>query len=187
LIHFIGPRRERAGGSQLALGFLLGGSGVDVVDEQFLGGIAPVARLGQRDHRIGSDRQLLLLAANPVAHPPDLAAGRGDEQEQPPPSLTLYGLGWGFRFRHWVSVSMRCSLFVVPKSQQMIPANNAGCPRFGASSFEPSLRANPCRTRVSGLFEMFGDVRERPLKRPCGSPGWIRTSDHSINSRMLYR
>ena len=21
----------------------------------------------------------------------------------------------------------------------------------------------------------------------CGSPGWIRTSDHSINSRMLYR
>jgi hypothetical protein len=22
---------------------------------------------------------------------------------------------------------------------------------------------------------------------PCGSPGWIRTSDHSINSRMLYR
>jgi len=21
----------------------------------------------------------------------------------------------------------------------------------------------------------------------AGSPGWIRTSDHSINSRMLYR
>ena len=23
--------------------------------------------------------------------------------------------------------------------------------------------------------------------RDVGSPGWIRTSDHSINSRMLYR
>jgi hypothetical protein len=97
LIHFIGPRRERAGGSQLALGFLLGGSGVDVVDEQFLGGIAPVVRLGQRDHRIGSDRQLLLLAANPVAHPPDLAAGRGDEQEQPAAVADLVWLGLGFQ------------------------------------------------------------------------------------------
>jgi hypothetical protein len=25
------------------------------------------------------------------------------------------------------------------------------------------------------------------LQQPLGSPGWIRTSDHSINSRMLYR
>ena len=24
-------------------------------------------------------------------------------------------------------------------------------------------------------------------KQMAGSPGWIRTSDHSINSRMLYR
>jgi hypothetical protein len=24
-------------------------------------------------------------------------------------------------------------------------------------------------------------------EHPSGSPGWIRTSDHSINSRMLYR
>jgi hypothetical protein len=33
-------------------------------------------------------------------------------------------------------------------------------------------------------------VREKKAKPPCqkfGSPGWIRTSDHSINSRMLYR
>jgi hypothetical protein len=30
------------------------------------------------------------------------------------------------------------------------------------------------------LMFLGGDCRN-------GSPGWIRTSDHSINSRMLYR
>jgi hypothetical protein len=25
------------------------------------------------------------------------------------------------------------------------------------------------------------------FQKKAGSPGWIRTSDHSINSRMLYR
>ena len=32
--------------------------------------------------------------------------------------------------------------------------------------------------------ETFGKVRR---KQAYGSPGWIRTSDHPINSRMLYR
>jgi hypothetical protein len=30
-------------------------------------------------------------------------------------------------------------------------------------------------------------VRFQAGKAVLGSPGWIRTSDHSINSRMLYR
>jgi hypothetical protein len=28
---------------------------------------------------------------------------------------------------------------------------------------------------------------ENEREHPIGSPGWIRTSDHPINSRMLYR
>ena len=32
--------------------------------------------------------------------------------------------------------------------------------------------------RLLAWFDFIGDF---------GSPGWIRTSDHSINSRMLYR
>jgi hypothetical protein len=34
----------------------------------------------------------------------------------------------------------------------------------------------------------FGDLKSVIcLMISIGSPGWIRTSDHSINSRMLYR
>jgi hypothetical protein len=53
-------------------------------------------------------------------------------------------------------------------------------------------------TREKGRFlnalvgHLWGRERLRSIKNnrrmePLGSPGWIRTSDHSINSRMLYR
>jgi integrase len=51
--------------------------------------------------------------------------------------------------------------------------------------------ANECGPPFSG-FEPVGQLEaKKPRKSKgengSGSPGWIRTSDHSINSRMLYR
>jgi hypothetical protein len=55
-------------------------------------------------------------------------------------------------------------------------------------------RANP-GTDVTHLFSLSPKVGQSGpnyrgvsmAKIGSGSPGWIRTSDHSINSRMLYR
>jgi hypothetical protein len=40
--------------------------------------------------------------------------------------------------------------------------------------------------RIAAIGEDDAVIRPS-LKAVVGSPGWIRTSDHSINSRMLYR
>jgi hypothetical protein len=50
-------------------------------------------------------------------------------------------------------------------------------------------------TDVTHFFDLSPNVGQRGLDYrgvsmrvlSNGSPGWIRTSDHSINSRMLYR
>jgi hypothetical protein len=41
--------------------------------------------------------------------------------------------------------------------------------------------------KASEELRKLGEGCEGWRKEPTGSPGWIRTSDHSINSRMLYR
>jgi hypothetical protein len=48
------------------------------------------------------------------------------------------------------------------------------------------------RRRASEFADRSGHrlikaLRDPELDGAVGSPGWIRTSDHSINSRMLYR
>jgi hypothetical protein len=56
-----------------------------------------------------------------------------------------------------------------------------------ANGAEPSRHGR--RRKVIDLQSVTERLRTRKNKKeqPNGSPGWIRTSDHSINSRMLYR
>jgi hypothetical protein len=43
------------------------------------------------------------------------------------------------------------------------------------------------RQPIAGTAPFKARVEQIDFVRVFGSPGWIRTSDHPINSRMLYR
>ena len=55
----------------------------------------------------------------------------------------------------------------------------------------PETRARTNVVTFSGMRAGGSTTAKKPIfqrgKKSSGSPGWIRTSDHSINSRMLYR
>jgi hypothetical protein len=63
---------------------------------------------------------------------------------------------------------------------------------YNLGYFDDDMQARtPCKPFRSKSFTYIFGMKRNPCVRNgpdmAGSPGWIRTSDHSINSRMLYR
>ena len=104
------PTRSRAGAVGLHLARSAGRQHdlVDNVDDTVRGtdvggvylrcdelacGIPAGSRFGKRDIRPSAKCQLLLLASEPVDHPPALAAVRIDDQQQPAAVTMFLGLG----------------------------------------------------------------------------------------------